>query len=322
MEDMSDVGQTGLEGFDHPRRRRREDSGISPFIREEPLDSGGLVPKHQKQSVTAKLPLLEIVQRLVYHLRPGTTLETIITLVAVYYASEPAAQWSYRQFKRLFTSQITISEFDPVAREILSYMSANIMNKGNITNAVLVSSSSSAEGNEGYMRDMLMLHRHRGHARKNTDEVQLLPPIGKKIFWVGFRPFLFERLGNKREGSEYSGESQTQQASIVLTTPGWNMRPLQDFVKTCHKFKVKNSEGTTTVFFAGSGGSMAGPPGTWSSVTKAVRKLETVDMDEKVKADLLRDAEDYYTIESKQEYADAGIPYRRGKLFFVEVSSS
>ncbi|KAF2662184.1 P-loop containing nucleoside triphosphate hydrolase protein [Lophiostoma macrostomum CBS 122681] len=284
-------------------------------IEEEPIDSPGIIPKHQKQSVTAKLPLLEIIQRAVFRIQPGTKLETVVALIALYYACEGAWEWSKPKLKRLFSSQVTISELDPIALEVLAYMSANVMSKADTTNAVLVSRSSALAGGDSYMRDMMFLARHRGHAKKETDEIQCLPPIGTKVFWVGFRPFLFQRVGGRKPGSRFE-EIESQQPAILLTTPGWNLKPITDFVKTCHDFKVKNSAGSTTVFFAGSGGMGMGPPGSWSSVTKAVRKLDTVDMDESVKADLLKDAEDYYSLDSKNFYADCGIPYRRGYLLY------
>jgi chaperone BCS1 len=282
---------------------------------EEPLDSPGIIPKHQKRAVTAKLPLLEIIQRLVFRIQPGTKLETAVALIALYYACEGAWEWSKPKLKHMFTSEVSVSELDPIAQEILSYMSANEMSKSDTTNAVLVSRNSALEGHDSYMRDMMYISRHRGHAKKEADEIQCLPPIGTKIFWVGYRPFLFQRVGGRKSGSRFA-EVETQQPAIQLTTLGWNLGPLRDFVKICHDFKVKNSAGTTTVFFAGSGGMGMGPPGSWSSVTKAIRKLETVDMDESVKADLLKDAEDYYSLESKNFYADCGIPYRRGYLFY------
>jgi chaperone BCS1 len=43
--------------------------------------------------------------------------------------------------------------------------------------------------------------------------------------------------------------------------------------------------------------------------------MDTIDIDEHVKADLILDAEEYYSPESKKFYAAVGIPFRRGYLF-------
>lgn len=51
------------------------------------------------------------------------------------------------------------------------------------------------------------------------------------------------------------------------------------------------------MYFAGGG--TGDPYGTgWQSVSKAVRKLDTIDMDEEIKSDLVRDAEYYYSDQS------------------------
>jgi chaperone BCS1 len=85
--------------------------------------------------------------------------------------------------------------------------------------------------------------------------------------------------------------------ALTITTIGWNLKPLQDFALMCRNFRATNLTGTTTVYFAGGGRSDPyGNP--WQSVSKAIRKLDTIDMDPEVKEDLIRDAEYYYSEES------------------------
>ncbi|KAI2474513.1 bcs1 atpase [Pyrenophora tritici-repentis] len=47
-----------------------------------------------------------------------------------------------------------------------------------------------------------------------------------------------------------------------------------------------------------------------------MRRLDIIDMDEVTKADVVRDAEYYYSQESRSYFADCGISYRRGYLFY------
>jgi chaperone BCS1 len=49
---------------------------------------------------------------------------------------------------------------------------------------------------------------------------------------------------------------------------------------------------------------------------QAVRKLDTIDMDDDLKTDLVHDAEYYYSTESQKFFADCGIPFRRGYMFW------
>jgi chaperone BCS1 len=136
---------------------------------------------------------------------------------------------------------------------------------------------------------------------------------------IGFRPFLFSRSGsqgqfrNSMAGNLVNDRGQMQNA-LIISTLGWTLEPLRAFTDLCHKFKLRNLTGTTTVYFAGGSGDPYCDG--WQSVSKAIRKLDTIDMNEDVKSDIIRDAEYYYSEQSRQFFADCGIPYRRGYLFF------
>ena len=54
--------------------------------------------------------------------------------------------------------------------------------------------------------------------------------------------------------------------------------------------------GTTTVYFAGDSTSYA--HGGWTPISRAARKLDTIDMEESIKLDLVRDADYYYSEQS------------------------
>jgi chaperone BCS1 len=81
----------------------------------EPLDTPGILPRHLKKEASSKYPLLEILQRLLYRLRPNThsDLDKILAAIALYSAAVPV----YKHLKEFalwaFTVQITIPEYDP-----------------------------------------------------------------------------------------------------------------------------------------------------------------------------------------------------------------
>jgi len=160
----------------------------------------------------------------------------------------------------------------------------------------------------------------RGILQKQTDDqVLCLPPIGTRLFWVGFRPFIFSRRGGKssRSTSVTAGitvdDNGHPHNSLAIITLGWSLKPLQNFISICREFRRHNLTGTTTVYFAGGGSDPYGQG--WQSVSKATRKLDTIDMDRDLKLEIIRDAEYYYSDQSRQFFADCGIPYRRGYLF-------
>lgn len=78
---------------------------------------------------------------------------------------------------------------------------------------------------------------------------------------------------------------------MTISTLGWSLKPLRDFIEVCHQHKLETTEDRTTVFFTGDH-YMPGSGGHWSSIDKSVRKLDTIDIEEHVKADIIRDAEE------------------------------
>jgi chaperone BCS1 len=96
-------------------------------------------------------------------------------------------------------------------------------------------------------------------------------------------------------GNLVNDNGQLQNA-LTITTLGRDLAPLKRFTELCHEFKLKNLNGTTQVYFAGGSSDPYGNG--WQSVSKAIRRLDTIDMDETVKADVILDAEYYYSEES------------------------
>lgn len=286
----------------------------------EPLDTPGFIPRHLKRSATTQFPILEVVQRFIHRFNPvNSNVEKILAIIGLYQAVRPVYHHVTNLFLWAFTAQVTIPEHDPIAKDVLAWMGSNVI-RDSLTRSAMLMSGSSQDPNDDFHRRLILPGPRNNFAlnQYKDDEVLCLPPIGRtKLFWVGFRPILFSRRGatSSRSGSmnivDHSGQLQN---SITLTTLGWQLKPLQDFTKACHEFQVKNMKGTTTIFFAG--GSHADPYNdTWQTISKAIRKLDTIDMDETVKSDIIRDAEYYYSDESRNFFADCGIPYRRGYLF-------
>ncbi|KAL1612379.1 hypothetical protein SLS60_000605 [Paraconiothyrium brasiliense] len=287
----------------------------------EPVTTPGLVPSHLKRATADAHPLIEVIQRFLAHVQPGSgaNIEKVVALLALYKVIAPVWRYAKDLFLRSLTSRISIPEYDPVAQDIIQWVSAEVINKSPLSTSATVMTGDiarfGAEMYGGYFPGEL-----RGQPKRQSDEVNCLPPVGKKFFWVGFRPFLFARTGTASSSKNHGGRmlidyQGTPQNSVVLFTPGWSLHPLMDFVKHCHEYKLVNRAGTTTIYF--SSGKMDAYSGhLWSTVVKARRKLDTIDMDDASKTELVSDAEYYYSEESKKFFADCGIPYRRGYLFY------
>lgn len=295
----------------------------------EPVDTPGILPRHLIRSASSHLPFLEIIHRLLYRIRPDShsNLDQVLAAIALYSAAVPAYRYLKDFVKWAFTVQVVIADTDPAAADVLAWMSSEVIQNRHSRSAMIVTDNGSQQDTMSRHQPHFMIGnggaRYRQVRRRGSvdNQVSCSPPIGSRIFWVGLRPFLFDRVGQSsgqmlpgysNNGLDASGRMTN---ALTITTLGWNLGPLKDFVRHCRQWKKANMTGTTTVYFAGGSAYDAYGGGAWQSIIKPVRKLDTIDMDESTKLDLVRDAEYYYSDQSKQFFADCGIPYRRGYLF-------
>jgi chaperone BCS1 len=81
----------------------------------EPVDTPGILPRHLIRQAASRIPLLEIIHRLLYRIRPDThsDLDKVLVGIALYSAAVPV----YRYLKDFAvwacTVQVTIPEHDP-----------------------------------------------------------------------------------------------------------------------------------------------------------------------------------------------------------------
>ena len=149
----------------------------------EPLDTPGYIPRHMKQSATAAFPILEVIQRLLYRLKPsGGDLEKILALIGLYQAVRPV----YNHLKDIciwaFTVQVTIPENDAVAKEVLAWMGSEVILKSRSRSVMLVTGGMQDPNDDFHRRMMVPRGPGKGPDRVN-DEVLCLPPIGTRLFW-------------------------------------------------------------------------------------------------------------------------------------------
>ncbi|RAR12477.1 P-loop containing nucleoside triphosphate hydrolase protein [Stemphylium lycopersici] len=286
----------------------------------ERLDTPGYIPHHLKRSASGQFPILEVIQRLLYRLRPSGlgNLERLLAIIGLYRAICPLYTHLKDLFIWAFTVHVTIPEYDPIAKDVIAWVGSEVVANSHSQSAMLVTGGIS-DPREDYLKRVLGPSGGGPVMDEKDDDVFCLPPIGTRIFWVGFRPFLLSRRGGNISRKNQAGpritinhNSQLQEL-VTLTTLGWSLKPIHAFTSLCREFRVKNSTGTTTVYFAGDSNDQY--HGVWQSVSKAIRKLDTIDMDEYTKLNVVQDAERYYSERSRSYFADCGIPNRRGYLF-------
>ncbi|KAH9876278.1 hypothetical protein J1614_004157 [Plenodomus biglobosus] len=288
----------------------------------EPLDTTGLIPHNLKRAATSQFPIIEILQRLLYRIKPrGGDLEKLLALIGLFQAVKPVYGYIKDFLAWALTVQVTIPETDPIARDVLAWVGSEVIMNSHTRNAMLVTGGSQDANDEFHSRMMMVRNPSIAPLHNHNQEALCLPPIGTRLFWIGYRPFIFSRRGalsSRNAGmvaSNLVDSSGKLQNSLTIMTLGWSLKPLQNFTNDCREFKLRNMTGTTIVYFAG-GGNLETYGQGWQSVSKAIRKLDTIDMDEEIKSDIIKDAEYYYSDQSRQFFADCGIPYRRGYLFY------
>lgn len=158
---------------------------ISTGIWSEPLNTPGIVPRHLKRSATTSFPILEVIQRILSRFRPqGTSsdIEKVLALIGLYQAVQPVYGLLRDFFFWAFTVEITVSESDPVAKEIMAWMGAEVIRTAHTRSAMLVTGGLENFNLAPLNHPMRFAHPPMG-AEGVDEEVACLPPIGTRIFW-------------------------------------------------------------------------------------------------------------------------------------------
>lgn len=81
----------------------------------EPVDTPGILPRHLIRKASSQLPLLEILHRWLYRIRPDThsDLDKVLAAIALYSAAVPVLRGLRDLAFWAFTVQISIPETDP-----------------------------------------------------------------------------------------------------------------------------------------------------------------------------------------------------------------
>lgn len=119
----------------------------------EPVTTPGLVPSHLKRATADAFPLIEVVQRFLFHVNPGTgaSIEKLVALVALYKVASPVWYYVKELILHSLTSRISISESDPVAFEVIQWLSTEVISKSRLTTSATVATGDlSRYGAEAY----------------------------------------------------------------------------------------------------------------------------------------------------------------------------
>lgn len=116
-------------------------------------------------------------------------------------------------------------------------------------------------------------------------------------------------------GLDTQTQDQNTEAQIRITALRFSGDLIDDFLKEISVYSARYTGGTQVMTIDDFHAASIGTPAVWKRSTQHLRSFSTIDLDEKKKADLIKDVETYWSPNRAQWYADRGIPYRRGLMF-------
>jgi chaperone BCS1 len=236
----------------------------------------------------------------------------IAILLALYAGTHFVCQQVYALLIQFCTSTISIGPNDILNREVLSWMSSNVVVK---RGSRLLAAQTFRPGEDGLI-DPFSMPGHPGIPPSTINpgddgrshSVRFFPAVGTHFFFFRGRPFVFELCG---KGSRSTVQVNIGQEPIILRCLGRNPEPLKQFLSCCKDFGKKTRHSMTTVCTADERS-----PSMWGrTIVRPSRPVETIDIAESAKKSLLKDIEQYLEPSTRRFYGNRGIPYRRGYLF-------
>lgn len=254
-------------------------------------------------------PLLQPLQRF-FAAYLGVDITTFATLFFAwgYLSSAARRTWSsiYDLLLKWFISTVSIPAHDRLSREVMQWLSAKIIpHQG--TRYLTAMSTRNQMDFEYVAPNRVAARYRRAEFDDTTPPVRYYPALGNNWFFYERRLFLLQRDGAGRKMVD-SPVSEP----LVLMCLGRSPEPIKRFLQACKDFAADEKKGFTSIHSAGE---VYGASG-WSQTTlRPSRPLETVELPEQVKTDLVRDIQEFLHPSARRFYARRGIPYRRGYLF-------
>ena len=128
----------------YPRSRQQQGAVMS----KELVRTACLVPDNLRHDAAVENPIIHVLYNIFQRLKlqSGTKFENLVTFIALYKIVSPAWRGLRTLFLRFFASQVTMSEYDPTAQEIVRWMSSKTFEAGFHTKAVITAAGQQDQG--------------------------------------------------------------------------------------------------------------------------------------------------------------------------------
>lgn len=257
----------------------------------------------------------------------GIDITIWVSWIALSLAAVGGIHWASRQLMQIyplllnsFTCMVCIPSNDRLNKEVLAWMSGHIVEKHGTRALAAVSAGCDPQAVHVNMvpprgrRQMVQQQSMDEDLDDRMPAISYFPSVGTQWFWFENWPFIFERKGGHGYGTYV--EVPTGNEPLIVRCLGRNPEPLKKFLQQCKETAKVSEESKTAIYSQGDRMDRYDPSTLWCGPQLVLnRPIETVELDDLVKENLVNDMEEYLKPETKEYYAVNGIPYRRGYLF-------
>lgn len=207
---------------------------------------------------------------------------------------------------KYFTSAVVVPATDQANQEVLQFQAKSFAERRGPRSLTAKS--------KGFSQDMNLRYWYspRYHRESSVDDdrsppVSFYPDVGRHWFWFRGWPFIFEYDADEAPKTREAGVAIAHK--ITIRCAGWDPQPAKDYLFVCKSFVQDKTKDKTTVYQTG-GGHM---PWIGPQVLPS-RPLETVELDGKIKEELVDEITHYLKPEVRKYYEEKSIPYRQKAL--------
>ena len=240
-----------------------------------------------------------------------------VLLVAFTFGGQFVIKHISAQFFSYFSSSVTIYNYDPIYDNILNWVAEQAALR-QVRNLRGYSAGESFDEDSDEMKTVQDLSEDSIFNFNNwaaSSPPLYQPHTGFHRFWHKGRLFWFS-LDKERVPGGFMGMMVQNEERIVLTTIGRSTHPIKALILETRDRHLAHQTSKTVIRRPSPKEQRGRGRSAWNKVAmRPSRPMGTVVLDDKQKAMILKDINDFLHPRTPRWYANRGIPYRRGYLF-------
>ncbi|EJP68697.1 mitochondrial chaperone BCS1 [Beauveria bassiana ARSEF 2860] len=222
--------------------------------------------------------------------------ETWLYMIGIFVLLKPIAYLTLRILAQQYTYTVFIRKSDEAYDMLLGWIFAAGIDKG----ARSVIARVGVRGG-GLIEEEAAAAAGPSPKNNNKKRITFSPWNGALLFWFHGRPVYFK--------THMRQVGLLQEEEVTVVSLGRSAAPLRNLLEECRQLHLRQTEQRVAIF--GNHGSA------WSKeASRVARPLSTVAMDRDTKEQLVADMARFVNPATQRWYAQRGIPYRRGYLFY------